>query len=116
MASPRSAGSHSLSQKSPAFAETGPILHLANPTHWTDLISAPRNYTAVILLTALSPQFQCHACTDFQGQYEQLANSAYDVHRNDEGLVYVQMDFKPELRELWTQARTHFEQAHEKVY
>ncbi|KAL6866288.1 oligosaccharyl transferase subunit ost3/OST6 [Amphichorda felina] len=44
-------------------------------TSYKSLTSAPRDYTAAVLLTALETRFGCQLCREFQPEYELLAKS-----------------------------------------
>ncbi|KAI5820287.1 hypothetical protein BZA77DRAFT_302044 [Pyronema omphalodes] len=58
------------------------------------ITTAPRNYTAVVLLTALAPQFGCQLCKDFQPEYDLLAKSWQAQHNNGDGLFFSSLDFQ----------------------
>lgn len=44
-------------------------------TSYKSLTSAPRDYSAAVLLTALETRFGCQLCQEFQPEYELLAKS-----------------------------------------
>jgi len=68
------------------------VLHLTNELY-TDLVVAPRNYTSVVLLTALDPKFGCHLCREFQSEYELLATSWQRSHKSGDSLFFTSLDF-----------------------
>lgn len=54
--------------------------HSGNPlklddTSYNDLTLAPRNFTIVILLTAIEARFGCQLCRDFQPEWDLIAKS-----------------------------------------
>lgn len=61
---------------------------------YDDLTTSPRNYTAVVLLTALDARFGCQLCKDFQPEWELLSKSwAKGDTRGDSRTLYAQLDF-----------------------
>lgn len=42
---------------------------------YDDLTAAPRDYTAVVLLTALEARFGCQLCREFQPEWDVIAKS-----------------------------------------
>lgn len=58
-----------------------------------DLTSGPRNYTALVLLTALDPRFRCNLCTEFQPEYELLTRNWLQKHRDSDALFFSYLDF-----------------------
>ena len=61
---------------------------------YDDLTSGPRNYTAVVLLTALDARFGCNLCKDFQPEWEVLSKSwAKGDRRGESRTLYAQLDF-----------------------
>lgn len=61
---------------------------------YDDLTTGPRNYTAVVLLTALDARFGCQLCKDFQPEWELLSKSWTKGDRRGESrTVYAQLDF-----------------------
>ena len=54
---------------------------------FTDITSSPRDYTAVVLLTAMPAQFGCHLCKDFQPEYDILGKSWVNGDRKGESRV-----------------------------
>ena len=61
---------------------------------YEDLTRAPRDYSVVVLLTALEARFGCQMCRDFQPEWEVVAKSwirgdRHGVHR----AVYGTLDF-----------------------
>lgn len=61
---------------------------------YDDLTSGPRNYTAVVLLTALDVRFGCQLCKDFQPEWEVLSRSWTKGDRRGESrTLYAQLDF-----------------------
>jgi oligosaccharyltransferase complex subunit gamma len=60
---------------------------------YDELTTTPRNYTAVVLLTALDAKFGCQLCKEFQPEYELLAKSWISKHKNSDGLFFGELDF-----------------------
>jgi len=60
---------------------------------YTELTAAPRNYSAVVLLTALDQRYSCVLCQEFQPEYELLAKSWIAKHRSSDGLFFGELDF-----------------------
>lgn len=61
---------------------------------YDDLTTSPRNYTAVVLLTALDARFGCQLCKDFQPEWELLSKSwTKGDRRGDSRTLYAQLDF-----------------------
>lgn len=58
-----------------------------------DLTTGPRNYTSLVLLTALDPRFRCNLCTEFQPEYELLAKNWLQKHRDGNTLFFSYLDF-----------------------
>ncbi|KAF8422666.1 hypothetical protein EV426DRAFT_161850 [Tirmania nivea] len=74
-------------------ARSGPgPLALTDKT-FEDLTSGPRNYTALVLLTALDPRFGCHLCKEFQPEFELLAKSWLRKHKDSNGFFFANLDF-----------------------
>lgn len=58
------------------------------------LTSTPRNYSAVILLTALEPRFGCQLCREFQPEWDLLSKSWTKGDKKGESrLIYGTLDF-----------------------
>ncbi|ORY03888.1 hypothetical protein K493DRAFT_381792 [Basidiobolus meristosporus CBS 931.73] len=55
------------------------------------LTSTPRDYAAVVLLTALGPEFGCSACGHFDPNY-QLLSKGWISSKNPEQLYFGQLD------------------------
>ena len=68
------------------------VVHLTNELY-ADLVDGPRNYTAVVLLTALNPKFGCNLCKEFQPEYELLATSWQRSHKKGDKLFFTSLDF-----------------------
>lgn len=61
---------------------------------YNDLTTGQRNYTAVVLLTALDARFGCQLCKDFQPEWELLSKSwTKGDRRGDSRTLYAQLDF-----------------------
>ena len=60
---------------------------------YTELTAAPRNYSAVVLLTALDQRYNCALCQEFQPEYELLAKSWIAKHKSGDGLFFGELDF-----------------------
>ena len=58
------------------------------------LTTAPRDYSVVVLLTALENRFGCKLCQDFQPEWELLAKSWTKGDKKGESrLIYGTLDF-----------------------
>jgi len=63
-------------------------------SNYEKLTSAPRDYSVVVLLTALEPRFGCQLCRDFQPEWELLAKSWTNGDKKGESrLLYGTLDF-----------------------
>lgn len=61
---------------------------------YEDLTRAPRDYSAVVLLTALEARFGCQMCRDFQPEWEVIAKSWTRGDRQGSNrVVYGTLDF-----------------------
>lgn len=60
---------------------------------YDELTTGPRDYYAVVLLTALDPRIGCQLCREFQPEYDLLAKSWNRKHKNGDGLFFAEMDF-----------------------
>ena len=61
---------------------------------YSDLSIAPRNFSSVILLTALEARFGCRLCKDIQPEWDLLAKSwARGDKRGDSRTVFGTLDF-----------------------
>jgi len=60
---------------------------------YSEIVAAPRNYTAVVLLTALNPKFGCVLCRELHPEYELLAKSWLGQHKDSDGLLFASLDF-----------------------
>jgi oligosaccharyltransferase complex subunit gamma len=63
-------------------------------SNYDKLTSAPRDYSVVVLLTALEPRYGCQLCRDFQPEWELLAKSWTNGDKKGESrLIYGTLDF-----------------------
>ena len=63
-------------------------------TSYNELTSAPRNYTFVVLLTAVEARFGCQLCRDFQPEWDLIGKSWNRGDRAGETRVlYGTLDF-----------------------
>lgn len=62
-------------------------------TLYDDLTTGPRNYTAVVLLTALESRIGCQLCREFGPEYDLLAKSWAVDHTPTDGLFFAELDF-----------------------
>lgn len=63
-------------------------------TSYDKLTSGPRDYSVVVLLTALEARFGCQMCRDFQPDWELLAKSWTRGDKKGESrLIYGTLDF-----------------------
>jgi len=60
---------------------------------YDEITLAPRNYTAVVLLTALDARYGCQLCKEFQPEFELTAKSWAAKHRGNDGLFFSVLDF-----------------------
>lgn len=61
---------------------------------YEDLTTLPRNYSVVILLTAVEARFGCQLCRDFQPEWELIGKSWIKGDRNGETrVIYGTLDF-----------------------
>ncbi|RPB29570.1 hypothetical protein L211DRAFT_832278 [Terfezia boudieri ATCC MYA-4762] len=74
-------------------ARSGPGPISLSDKSFEDLTSAPRNYTALVLLTALDPRFGCHLCKEFQPEFDLLATSWLKKHKDSNGFFFANLDF-----------------------
>ena len=59
-----------------------------------ELTSLPRDYSVVVLLTALEARFGCHVCREFQPEWDVLAKSwARGDRRGESRMIYATLDF-----------------------
>ncbi|KAL2162444.1 hypothetical protein VTH06DRAFT_7357 [Thermothelomyces fergusii] len=66
---------------------------LADPS-FRELTTAPRDYAAAVLLTAMDPRYGCQMCREFQPEWELLARSWTGGDRKgDSRLVFGTLDF-----------------------
>lgn len=83
---------------------SGP-LKLDDPTY-TQLTKAPRDYSVVVLLTALGARFGCQLCQEFQPEWEVLAKSWSKGDKKGESrLIYGTLDFedgKNTFQSVWS--------------
>ncbi|KAJ6260593.1 hypothetical protein Dda_4819 [Drechslerella dactyloides] len=66
---------------------------LLNDNNYNDLTSAPRNYTAVVLFTAMDQRFGCTLCRDFQPEFDLLGSSWNKQHPKQDGIFFAVLDF-----------------------
>ena len=63
-------------------------------TSYNELTASPRDYSAVVLLTALEARFGCHVCREFQPEWDVLAKSWTKGDRQGKSrLIYATLDF-----------------------
>ena len=61
---------------------------------YNELTNLPRDYSIVVLLTALEARFGCHVCREFQTEWEVLAKSWVRGDRQGKSrLIYATLDF-----------------------
>jgi oligosaccharyltransferase complex subunit gamma len=61
---------------------------------YSRLTAAPRNYSVVVLLTALEPRFGCKLCSEFQPEWDLLSKSWIKGDKKGESrLIYGTLDF-----------------------
>ncbi|KAK6359796.1 oligosaccharyl transferase subunit ost3/OST6 [Orbilia brochopaga] len=61
--------------------------------NYNDLTNAPRNYSAVVLFTAMDQRFGCTLCRDFQPEFDLIGSSWNKQHPNQDGLFFGVLDF-----------------------
>jgi oligosaccharyltransferase complex subunit gamma len=65
-----------------------------NDGSYRDLTAAPRDYTGVVLLTALEARFGCELCRQFQPEWELLSRSwTKGDKKGDSRVVFGTLDF-----------------------
>jgi thiol-disulfide isomerase/thioredoxin len=74
-----------------SLAASGRGVISADSDLYNEVTSTPRNYSAAILLTALSPQFGCDPCVKFHPEYESVAKSW--AKKKDDSHFFVSLDF-----------------------
>ncbi|KAL0638867.1 oligosaccharyl transferase subunit ost3/OST6 [Maublancomyces gigas] len=62
-------------------------------TLYDDLTTGPRNFTAVVLLTALEARIGCNLCREFAPEFDLLAKSWNTAHKDGGGLFFAELDF-----------------------
>lgn len=60
---------------------------------YDQIAKAPRDYTAVVLLTALDQRYGCALCRDFHPDFELMAKSSYGKQGPDSKLFFGSLDF-----------------------
>jgi hypothetical protein len=89
-----------------AKTASGP-LKLDDPTY-TQLTKAPRDYSVVVLLTALGARFGCQLCQEFQPEWEVLAKSwSKGDKKGDSRLIYGTLDFEDGKNTFQSVRRLH---------
>ncbi|KAF3919981.1 hypothetical protein AA313_de0209898 [Arthrobotrys entomopaga] len=66
---------------------------ILNDQLFNELTLPPRNYTSVVLFTALDPRFGCVLCREFQPEYELVATNWFRDHPKHDGLIFTVLDF-----------------------
>ncbi|KAK6345291.1 oligosaccharyl transferase subunit ost3/OST6 [Orbilia javanica] len=66
---------------------------LLNDQLFGDITSPHRNFTSVVLFTALDARFGCALCRDFQPEFDLLGNSWHKEHPQSDGLFFGVLDF-----------------------
>lgn len=66
---------------------------LLNDQLFGDLTGPHRNFTSVVLFTALDNRFGCVLCRDFQPEFDVLGNSWHKEHPKSDGLFFGVLDF-----------------------
>ncbi|KAF3169870.1 oligosaccharyl transferase subunit ost3/OST6 [Orbilia oligospora] len=66
---------------------------LLNDQLFGDLTGPNRNFTSVVLFTALDARFGCVLCRDFQPEFDLLGNSWHKEHPKSDGLFFTILDF-----------------------
>lgn len=60
---------------------------------YDELTTGSRNFTAVVLLTALEARIGCQLCREFAPEFDLLAKSWNKVHKGGDGLFFAELDF-----------------------
>lgn len=75
-----------------------------------ELTQSPRDYAALILLTAIPSQYGCHLCRDFQPEFEILSRSWLSGDKKgDSRMVFATLDFpdgKSVFQKVWNCVNT----------
>ncbi|KAF8251164.1 hypothetical protein K440DRAFT_579679 [Wilcoxina mikolae CBS 423.85] len=87
------AGDDKLAKLSQLFTKSKSGVIQLNNDLYNDITTTPRDYTAVVLLTALDPKFGCMLCKEVQPEYELLAKSWQKQHKTGDGLLFSMLDF-----------------------
>ena len=74
-------------------AKSGPGPIALTDKTFEDITSTPRNYTAMVLLTALDSRFGCEMCIEIQPEFDLVARSWLKQHPDSDGLFFAQLDF-----------------------
>jgi len=64
-----------------------------NDQNFDQLITPDRNYTSIIVLTALAPQFGCSLCRDFDPEFAIVAQSWKSAYPSLDGVIFAKLDF-----------------------
>lgn len=75
----------------PAVSSAG-LIKLNNALY-KDITTAPRDYSVMVLLTAMDPHYQCVMCRLFGPEYALLAKSWSKEHPNGDALFFSELDF-----------------------
>ncbi|EPS37941.1 hypothetical protein H072_8343 [Dactylellina haptotyla CBS 200.50] len=66
---------------------------ILNDQLFAEVTVPPRNYTTVVLFTALDQRFGCVLCREFQPEFDLLASSWHQDHPKSDGLLIGVLDF-----------------------
>ncbi|EWC46513.1 hypothetical protein DRE_04236 [Drechslerella stenobrocha 248] len=61
--------------------------------NFNEVTGPPRNYSTVVLFTALDPRFGCQLCREFQGEFDLVGTSWNKQHPKQDGLFFGVLDF-----------------------
>lgn len=61
---------------------------------YADIITKPRDYSVMVLLTAMDPRYQCQMCKIFDPEYRLLAKSWNKKNANGGDLFFGVLDFQ----------------------
>jgi oligosaccharyltransferase complex subunit gamma len=70
-----------------------PVIRLNGDKFRTYVRATPRNYSVVMMLTALAPQRQCHICRQAYEEYEIVANSYRYAYLYSKKMFFTMVDF-----------------------
>jgi oligosaccharyltransferase complex subunit gamma len=74
-------------------ASSNGVVRLTGPLY-DELVAAPRNYSASVLLTAMGSKFGCQPCRMFDPEYKAVARSWHKQGNKDIDHFFTVLDFE----------------------